>query len=177
MADAKWCLLVEISSPWQPTGGSCPGPRNCLWSFWSDWSKCTCECLGGGQVAKRAVQCGRNLEFGVLQAKHQVSEIVKKETQTSGPDHLGSSAGVWVTMAYCNSRWGWERSQWQTWAACFVQCNLMAPQGWINASKRLGRRASPIRPLGSEWVGQRELDTYQIITYLWSSMTLASLKR
>ena len=113
----------------------------------------------------------------VLQAKHQVSEIVKKEAQTSGPDHLGSSAGAWVTMAYCNSRWGWERSQWLTWAACFVQCNLMAPQGWINASKQLGRRASPIRPLGSEWVGQRELDTYQIITYLWSSMTLASLKR
>lgn len=43
------------------------------------------------------------MRYHKVQAKHkQVSEIVKKETLTLGPDHLGSSAGVWVTMAYCN---------------------------------------------------------------------------
>eukprot|EP00434_Breviolum_minutum_P022929 symbB.v1.2.020228.t1/scaffold1690.1/size105730/2 len=36
-------------------GGSCPGPRNCLWSFWSDWSKCTCECDGGQKTRDRRI--------------------------------------------------------------------------------------------------------------------------
>ena len=55
------------------------------------WVSCHCST----KSFRWALFCVIMRYHKVLQAKHkQVSEIVKKETQTLGPDHLGSSAGV-----------------------------------------------------------------------------------
>jgi len=86
--------------------GTCPGPKNCMWGFWSEWSRCTCTCDGGQKTRDRRIAQMPTPGGEPCEALHK-EEIVPCNTQPC-------SKGACIDAVW---------NDWSQWEGCSKTCD------------------------------------------------------